>query len=433
MKRLLLTILLATLTYAALESVGYVAYRLLVGEWFRVSAGIDQQPDGESPAQDAPKELVNRGMGEMAVHPYLGYAFDPAKGEAKWVNPYGFIDKPNRHTSGSDQGDEFVVGVFGGSVANQFYWQGRYSFMEELRKIPELKDRTFTFVSGAVGGYKQPQQLMTLAYLQTLGKSFDLIIVLDGFNEIGVSLAEDFERDVFVLYPRLWDSFLRAPDHARNRLLGRVQLLGDWKDSVSGWGTHGLPAYSPLLASVRELAIRLLNQWQTDAQQDLDASDSGGSQRSFQQHGPPNEANTPDAAYQFIAQAWARASAQMRAMAAQTGASYIHFLQPNQYFPESKVLSDEERRKAYLPDHRYGKHVPGGYAALLQQASYLKDQGVTFHDLSMIFVDNSETLYEDTCCHFNGNGLALLGKAMGVRTREMLLAQASSLPAVANN
>ena len=41
------------------------------------------------------------------------------------------------------------------------------------------------------------------------------------------------------------------------------------------------------------------------------------------------------------------------------------------------------------------------------------DQGVNFHDLTMIFANKVEPIYIDTCCHFNKTGNEILGTVIG--------------------
>ena len=46
-----------------------------------------------------------------------------------------------------------------------------------------LSGRKIDIVRLALPGQKQPQQLMTLAWVQSLGAEFDIVVNLDGYNE----------------------------------------------------------------------------------------------------------------------------------------------------------------------------------------------------------------------------------------------------------
>ena len=49
---------------------------------------------------------------------------------------------------------------------------------------------------------KQPQQLFKLYYLDLIGLKFDIIINLDGFNELALTLSENFAINDHLIYPR---------------------------------------------------------------------------------------------------------------------------------------------------------------------------------------------------------------------------------------
>ena len=40
-------------------------------------------------------------------------------------------------------------------------------------------------------GYKQPQQLLILSYFLSIGQSFDVVVNIDGFNEVAMSPLND--------------------------------------------------------------------------------------------------------------------------------------------------------------------------------------------------------------------------------------------------
>jgi hypothetical protein len=46
-------------------------------------------------------------------------------------------------------------------------------------------------VKATIGGYKQPQQLMALNWFMALGGEFDIVINLDGFNDVALPALEN--------------------------------------------------------------------------------------------------------------------------------------------------------------------------------------------------------------------------------------------------
>ena len=49
----------------------------------------------------------------------------------------------------------------------------------------------------AHGGWKQPQQLLALSWILALGGELDVLINVDGFNEVALDGVENAERGVF--------------------------------------------------------------------------------------------------------------------------------------------------------------------------------------------------------------------------------------------
>ncbi len=100
-------------------------------------------------------------------------------------NNYGFFakhDYPYRARSSS----EFLLGVFGGSVAQWFCLQQGRSFAQELAANLG-KNRTVEVLNFGLGAFKQPQSAFALAYFVMLGQRFDAVLLLDGFNEAALA------------------------------------------------------------------------------------------------------------------------------------------------------------------------------------------------------------------------------------------------------
>ena len=126
--------------------------------------------------------------------------------------------------------------------------------------------------------------------------------------------------------------------------------------------------------------------------------------QSYTMRGPPYAYTTEENLYGDIADVWKRSSLQMKALCEANGAKYYHFLQANQYVAGSKPMKDEERRQAINEASPYRDGVRKGYPLLAKAGESLLAAGVTFTDLTMIYADHSETLYQDDCCHTNAEG-----------------------------
>ena len=108
-------------------------------------------------------------------------------------------------------------------------------------------------------------------------------------------------------------------------------------------------------------------------------------------------------------------------MATAAGADYYHFLQPSQYIPGSKPLSPEELQFAYGETQQRRGNYAETYPLLVQYGQELQQRGVNYFDLTGIFRDHPETLYNDRCCHLNDRGNELLAAAIVQRMAPALL------------
>ena len=126
------------------------------------------------------------------------------------------------------------------------------------------------------------------------------------------------------------------------------------------------------------------------------------------------------ACWELITGIWFNSSKIMASVARSAGAVYLHVLQPNQYVDESKRLSPEELAGAYKPLSFFGRAVRAGYPYFQDRGSELRREGIAFHDLTMLFRDDPETIYIDACCHYNRRGNQRLGEAVGRLIHEAL-------------
>jgi hypothetical protein len=104
----------------------------------------------------------------------------------------------------------------------------------------------------------------------------------------------------------------------------------------------------------------------------------------------------------------------MAALASESGARYLHVLQPNQYASE-RVFDATERRIALNPRSPYARHAADGYPLLRARAASLRGAGIDFHDASGLFDAVPEPIYIDDCCHYNQRGYELLADFIAER------------------
>jgi hypothetical protein len=272
--------------------------------------------------------------------------------------------------------------------------------------------RTIVTRCFAIGGYKQPQQLMTLNWVLSLGQHLDLVISLSGFNEVAMTATENLPAGVFPFFPRAWqlriagakttESMARLGELAylRRQRSEKAGLCADWPLSWSPtchllWRTLDARAAADLVEREQNLAS------------------ASGDERPFVSFGPSFEGRSKAETYRLLGAQWARSETLMYHLARSAGVPSYHFLQPNQYVKGSKPMGEEERRIAISENQRFRLPVEEGYSYFIAAGEELVRSGVPFRDLTQLFAETEEVVYADDCCHLNQLGNAALGIEVG--------------------
>lgn len=350
------------------------------------------------PPQDHADPGTIRG-GDEVLHPYFGYTYNPVKPH---VSSYGFIDDKEPVLPG---GQELHVAVLGGSFASLLCIYSHKTIEDRLA----VYGRPVRVFNLALGGYKQPQQLLILSYLLSLGARFDVVINVDGFNEVTLPLLENIPNGVFPFYPRQWQARLlnvREPSVAL--ALGRLDTVREGQRDLAR-----LFLKSPLSRLASGCAVwvflnRTLQHQAHSLEVRLNRLEAGGRPSVT---GPPFRLKDEEAIFALLADHWARCSSLMADLCRSRGIAYFHFLQPNQWVPNSKPMGEKERQIAFGTNKDWQPCVVRGYP-LLQERGRELARHLSFHDLTMIFADVQEVLYSDDCCHLNGRGYELVAQAV---------------------
>ena len=369
-------------------------------------------------AQDGIAKVgVAEGERSVVIHPYLGWVSNPQMdsgieydGRVFPVNDMGFAD--DSPTIQERSKDKLIVGILGGSVAWQMSVAGEQAFVQALVKSPRFRDKQVEIVRLAQSGYKQPQQLLTLSYVLALGAEFDLIINIDGYNEVALHVAENGESGVFYAFPRGWG--LWTLDLGDPRAGSVAYLVMQTKHTRQEWSRRfsKLPfRYSYTLNLVWKWRDSALQRELTQLGWDLLQRKSTEG-RGYQVTGPANPYENDEDLYQDMALLWKRCSLQLHQICRANGIEYIHVLQPNQYVPGSKPISDEERRDVIFPRQEYGLAAGKGYPYLIREGAGLIRKGVRFYDMTMLFSQTTERIYSDPFCHYNKLGNEMLARAI---------------------
>lgn len=375
----------------------------------------------------------------VAPHPYVGYVGRPGSavryftlGDGSPVyNEYGMLSARDRAFPSRTGPDRLVIGVLGGSVAELFANTQEAVLERYLRQFVPGFDREVVMISLGTGGWKQPQGLYELEYALLLGFQFDVVVAIDGFNDLVFATlnAKDGIQPVFpsgyhmgflyqletrgVLAPRTVEALHEY--YASQRSLARVL---SWVDAP----LLRRSAFANLVGAVwlrrgtrraQELRFRATMDMPKEVDPEL-----RGPRRPW-----------PRNPYKMAARLWRDASLMTDSVCRARGIPYVHLLQPNQYVEGSKPLSDEERERAYRPDHPWGQQARRGWKFLAAAGAQLRKRGVAFYDLTMIFQKRHETLYLDDCCHFGRLGNEILAANLArILERELGASLAAPAP-----
>ncbi len=431
-RTLVFTLMLTALAVVLFEVSAHVGLRILDGHWSdhaqraakrqAVLADPSEATPGEAtPSEATPSEAepsdaearprpATASERSIVVHPFFGYTRDPAVANRWWnVTEDGFFARKNPHPD-PGTAKRIRIAVLGGSVANHFAFGGWSRMAAEISRATGLPREAIPVTSLAMGGYKQPQQLNVIAHHLARGDPFDVVINLDGFNEM-VLPFDNLRTGLSPDYPVNWRTLIGGlPDVDQQRRAGEIAYL-------DGLRAHRTRLCSGLFtrSAACHLLWRLRDQPLANRQNALRASLAVDSEapRRFESQGPPPRDLDRSARYAAQVDYWSQASRQIDAIARAHGVRYLHVLQPNQYLPGAKPLSDEERQQAFDPDIHHRSIIESTYPLLRAEGARLQERGVRFFDLTQLFADIEETLYSDTCCHLNTRGNDLLGTAIG--------------------
>jgi len=356
----------------------------------------------------------------VVLHPYLGYVSKPAPGT---VSNYGFFGDDNAAPlSPPKTEDNVIIGIFGGSFAHELTLQSQNILIRQLRHIPQFQDKKVIIHPIALGGYKQPQQVFAFMYFLLLGGYFDMAINIDGFNEVALPPSTNLPKQVSPFFPINWFGKVSGMHDAKIahllREISRLQIRQQrWAEFFADtplqynimsnllWEFY----HERLAHQVIEME-RLFNEYEIKKEAHL----------SYLRTGPSFHYTDDSELYHRLARMWKNASLQMYGLCQTNHITYFHFLQPNQYVADSKNMTAEEMKIALRDDQPYRKGAEHGYPILIEEGKILRQQGVNYYDLTMVFKDTTIPVYRDDCCHLNQEGYDIVAKVIGAIIRRDL-------------
>jgi hypothetical protein len=246
-----------------------------------------------------------------------------------------------------------------------------------------------------------------ITYLLGIGADFDMIINIDGFNEVALHPAENARTRTFAAFPRHWYYYVtslpqRLTSEYEYYRLRRAKLAAAYsrpglRHSVMGnlaWRLHDRRV---------QVRIEMAREALVEAAPEEEVPGALGPERDYRDY---------QQLMAHLVSIWKQSSLQLDRVSRANGIAYFHFLQPNQYVAGSKPMDEVERSHALNPDHPYRRGALVGYPRLIAEGADLARRGVKFSDLTQLFAETRERLYIDDCCHFNARGHQIMADAI---------------------
>ena len=413
-----------------IEAVSIAAYYFQTGSFFYAHSTRNIDPD-----LAIPEAKANQDNGQATIvqqlHPYFGFVDKagiehrlPYLQSANPGNNFGFASG-YRYPFKKQNPNQFIVGIFGGSVAANysFFETDRRILAAALNQLPALANKEIIILPFAVGGYKQPQQLLVLSYFLSIGQEFDLAINIDGFNEVSLAYMnyqhgiESSMPSDFILLPMVK---LATGDLSKDELELTLAILKEKEDLANS--TSSLAAASTATAyELAWLRSRYLIRGYRENIVKLDQLRvaKGRSEQTFMQI-PAGPTISADEALKQMAGRWSASSLMMKHLLDQRNIPYFQFIQPNQYAETRRVFSEKEKAIAFNENSAFKPGAEKGYPLLLEELGKLRQAGLNAFNAVNIFDDVSEPVYSDNCCHYNEGGSAIFSKYVARTIAEAL-------------
>ncbi len=294
------------------------------------------------------------------------------------------------------RGDEFVIGIFGGSVAEELsnemvFRQGTEPF-PGATAIEKRLGRTVRILNLAVSGGREPVQFNRLHLLHD---AIDIAVFVDGFNEMSEALPD--HKPACEYMAPFWRNNDKIPDELLQPL---ADLRRTAEELVDSWIWTPLRYSGLFKLYILRLSVRMQERM-------VGLETSMGTSPVWMYPGTIEER----------ALSWAGCVALADEFAKSMKLPILFFLQPNQYVAGSKPFSEEERNRCVLSTEELKRRgwnryleLNDAYAAFERQIPSLRAKGIAVYSLTGVFHDVTETVYKDNCCHMHRPGYDIIGE-----------------------
>ena len=247
-----------------------------------------------------------------------------------------------------------------------------------------------------------------------LGQELDLVINIDGFNEVALSNLNN-KAQVEIGMPSV-QHIRPLAGLANNNLspeaMSSIVQINDNKKQLKAGIDRLQNCQLALCHAVTSLQVKQLvkNYQQAVVKYDLQVKQSNlDTANSSIVYIPKADSVFEDvAAFDKIASMWYESSIGMNQILSSRKIKYFHFIQPNQYYPTKRAFTAKEKEIAIDNKSPYIEGVKKGYPVLLSKVDDLQKARVNVFNAVNILDNTKETVYKDACCHYNSVGEEVL-------------------------
>lgn len=323
-------------------------------------------------------------------HPFFGFGTRQDYNSNNFINSEPlFINEINNFEKNNNK---IKILILGGSVATHLSFNNandEVEFMDKkISNINIFQDTLNNFYStekfevynAAIGGGKQPQQLFKLYYLDFADYKFDIIINLDGFNELALPLSENYLINDHLIYPRNFSRLISTFNT-------NFDCVKDLNKKIKKESLLPIIEFYNLYF-IRKCHFKLEGQ-----------NKNSGTRFSEITNYIKDDY---DVAFEKAKYIWKISSQKIENFSDTKGILYFHIIQPNLYLKKSKILTKKEKQLLTYP--KYGDVISKFYDTFNTDDLTVKNT----LDLKYLFKENKSELYRDYCCHLNNLGMHLI-------------------------
>lgn len=347
------------------------------------------------------------------LHPYLGFGgYYSMNTQTMVSNNLGFSQRIDYEVPFTTKANDVAVFVFGGSVAGNLVAPPQQGLSLERALRQKMPGKNVIVYSMAQGSGKQPQQLIALAMLLAMGQHIDVVVNLDGYNDLAFGYTNHFYR-VHPIFPSaaiMWAiGNTLETEHRSGDFYRTAADLIESRLAITNYNNSAPTSRFGLSYLYRKVGISLALRQKARAEARYVGAIHGQDnvERTKYLMGIDLPVDEKADATAMAFDIWLKSDEAMAALSRSVGAKYVHVIQPNQYFSKRKFSAEEARIALSMPSTdvmRIG--AERGYAMLEKNADLIAKHGIVS---GISILDEAPgIMYFDNCCHYSTAGETIL-------------------------